>query len=136
MVLVNPELFAKTLKDKYKFKLKGTGPISFHLGMDIYRKNYGTLCIAPRKYIEKIIADFERMFGESPKQNVHLLIEKGNHPELDTSDFLGSNALEDYQSLIGLLQWVVFIGRFDVTTAVMTLSGFRAAPRPRCMDRV
>jgi hypothetical protein len=27
-----PEAFLKVLKTKYKFKLKGSGPISFHLG--------------------------------------------------------------------------------------------------------
>ena len=41
-----------------------------------------------------------------------------------------------YQSLIGALQWVIQIGRFDVGTAVMTLSRFRAAPRVGHMDRV
>ena len=34
-----------------------------------------------------------------------------------------------YQSLVGSLQWAVSIGRFDITTAVMTLSSFRAVPR-------
>jgi hypothetical protein len=33
-----------------------------------------------------------------------------------------------YQSLIGALQWVIQIGRFDVATAVMTMSRFRASP--------
>jgi hypothetical protein len=31
--------------------------------------------------------------------------------------------------MIGSLQWIVTIGRFDVHTAVMTMSGFRVAPR-------
>ena len=47
--------------------------------------------------------------------------------------------LEDqkiYQSLIGALQWVIQIGRFDIATAVMTLSRFRAAPRQGHLDRV
>ena len=29
--------FCKTLKDKFKFKLKGDGPISYHLGMNYIR---------------------------------------------------------------------------------------------------
>ena len=41
-----------------------------------------------------------------------------------------------YQSLIGALQWTVQIGRFDVATAVMTMSRFRVAPRQGHMDRV
>jgi hypothetical protein len=31
--------------------------------------------------------------------------------------------------MIGALQWIVTIGRFGINTAVMTMSGFRMAPR-------
>jgi hypothetical protein len=31
--------------------------------------------------------------------------------------------------MIGALQWMVTIGRFDILTSVMTMSGFRVAPR-------
>jgi hypothetical protein len=41
-----------------------------------------------------------------------------------------------YQSIIGALQWAVTIGCFDINTSVMTLSGFRAAPRQGRLDRV
>jgi hypothetical protein len=37
--------------------------------------------------------------------------------------------------MIGALQWAVTIGRFDINTAVMTLSAFRAAPRRGHLDR-
>ena len=36
----------------HSFKLKGTGPVEFHLGCDYYRDDDGTLCVGPRKYIE------------------------------------------------------------------------------------
>ncbi len=38
-------------------------------------------------------------------------------------------AKKDYQLLIGALQCSVFLRRTDITTAVMTMSGFRVAPR-------
>ena len=41
------DAFISTLKDKYKFKLKGTGTISYHLGMDFFRDKDQTLCMAP-----------------------------------------------------------------------------------------
>jgi hypothetical protein len=41
-----------------------------------------------------------------------------------------------YQSLIGAMQWVVSIGCLDITTAVMTLSSFRAMPRHGHLDHV
>ena len=136
MALVNPQEFANTLQDKYKFKLKGTGPISFHLGMDFFRDDDGTLCIASCKYVEKMIANYERIFGEPPKQTYTAPLEKGDHPELDTSELLDSHGISTYQSLIGALQWAITIGRFDIITAVMTLSGFREAPHRGHLDRV
>ena len=64
-------------------------PIIFHLGMDIYREDSGTLCIAPRKNIERIVANYERVFEEDHKHvATSPLEEKGDHPELDTSDLL------------------------------------------------
>ena len=136
MAMKDPQAFVDTLIQKYNFKLKGTGPITFHLGMDFYRDEDGTLCMAPRKYIEKMLANYERLFGGPPKQNVTSPIEKGDHPELDTTEFLDDEDISKYQSLIGALQWVITIGRFDVATAVMSLSSFRAAPRIGHMERV
>ena len=49
---------------------------------------------------------------------------------------LNDGDIKIYQSLIGGMQWVIQIGRFDVSTAVMTLSRFRAAPRRGHLDRV
>jgi hypothetical protein len=56
-------------------------------------------------------------------------LEKGDHPELDTSELCTTEQIAQYQSMIRSLQWIVTIGRFDVHTAVMTLSGFCIAPR-------
>ena len=57
--------------DPYHFKLKGSEPIAFHLGMDFFYDSDGVLCMAPKKYIEKMIANCEQLFGEKPKQNVN-----------------------------------------------------------------
>lgn len=136
LAMKEPQSFVDLLTNKYKFKLKGTGPISFHLGMDFSRDKDGTLCMSSKKYTEKVIANYQQMFGEAPKQNVTSPLEKGDHPELDTSPFLDESGTRDYQSCIGALQWLVSIGRFDIMTAVMTMSSFRASPRKGHMDRV
>ena len=36
IVARNPKKICDELRDKYQFKLKGTGPISFHLGCDFF----------------------------------------------------------------------------------------------------
>ena len=55
-VMREPKAFTDFLMEKYKYKLKGTGSISLHLGCDFFRDKDGTLCMAPRKYIEKMMA--------------------------------------------------------------------------------
>ncbi len=60
MVLKDPQAFLDKLTGApFNFKLKGSGPISFPLGMDFFRDNEGVLCMAPKKYIEKMIANYE-----------------------------------------------------------------------------
>jgi hypothetical protein len=89
----------------------------------------------PRTYISKLSDSFEWMFGEKPRHYSSPL-KPGDHPEVDTSallDHLGG--IKQYQSLIGSPQWAVQLGRLDVTTAVMTLSSFRAAPRVGHLNR-
>ena len=81
------------------------------------------------------MASYLQMFGEYPKSNVSSPLEHGDHPELDTSDFLDIDDTQKYQSLIGAMQWAISIGRIDITTAVMTLSSFRAAPRVGHLER-
>jgi hypothetical protein len=56
----NHKEFTDVLENKHKFKLKGTGLITFHLGMDFTRDDDGTLCISPTKNIEKIIKNYEK----------------------------------------------------------------------------
>ena len=135
IVARNPKEITDTLLGKYGFKLKGTGPISFHLGMDFVRDSDGVMCITPKKYIDKMIASYEQMLGTKPNQKFSSPLEKGDHPEMDDSEFLNGTEMQQYQSLIGAMQWAVSIGRFDITTAIMTLSGFHAMPQCGHMER-
>jgi len=136
IAMKDPKEFTDVLEKKHKFKLKGTVPISFHLGMDFHRDDDNTLCISPAKYIDKLIKSYEKLYGEKPRTNVTSPLEKGDHPELDTSKLCNHDQISKYQSMIGALQWIVTIGRFDIITAVMTMSGFRMAPRIGHLERL
>jgi hypothetical protein len=56
------------------------------------------LCCTPIKYIEKMLSNYKQMFGMLPK-DAALPLEKGNHPELDSSDLLDLEGIKFYQSL-------------------------------------
>ena len=79
--------------------------------------------------------NFERLFGHRPRDYKSPL-EPNDHPELDLTPELDEDDTQIYQSLIGSLQWTISLGRIDLATAVMTMSGFRANPRKGHLDRV
>ena len=109
----HPEEIISKLKEEHKFKLKGVGPLTYHLGCDYFRDNDDTLCYGPRKYIVKLIDQYESMYGCKPKEYTSPL-EKGDHPEIDTTAELDEEGIKRYQTMIGCLQWAVFLGRFDI----------------------
>ncbi len=135
IVAKNPKLITDTLVDKFKYKLKDVGPINYHLGGNFGRDDDGTLHYGPRKYIDKLITSYTTMFGKPPVECVSPLV-RGDHPEMDDSPELDEDGIKRYQSMIGALQWVVSLGRFDVMAAVMTMSRFRIAPRIGHLDRL
>eukprot|EP00957_Ditylum_brightwellii_P070971 5393211-Ditylum_brightwellii.AAC.1 len=59
----------------------------------------------------------------------------GDHPEMDTSEILTDSDHQKYQMLIGMLNWIVTLGRIDITFAVSSLSRFAACPRKGHMER-
>jgi Reverse transcriptase (RNA-dependent DNA polymerase) len=135
IIAKSPESITKILTDKYKYLLKGVGPIDYHLGGNFTRESDGTLAYGPKKYIDKLISGYQKMFGTLPVERV-MPLEKGDHPEVDTSPELEPEDIKRYQSMIGALQWAVSIGRFDILAAVMTMSRFRNAPRIGHLDRL
>ena len=120
----NLSTFIDVLASKYKFHMKGTGPLKFHLGADFYCDADGALSMAPCKYIKCMTSAYKRMFGEKPKMSCYSPLKKGDHPELDDTELLDQEGIQQYQSLIGMLQWSISLGRLDIATAVMTMSSF------------
>ena len=55
-----PQTIIDQLKDDYKFKLKGTGPISFYLGCNFMRDDEGNLCYQHRQYIKKMLDNYKK----------------------------------------------------------------------------
>jgi hypothetical protein len=126
--------FTDTLQKKYNFKLKGTGPINFHLGQSFSWNENGEMEISAKCYVDKMMDTYVQLHGEKPRKAWSPL-EQNDHPEMDDSPFLGQDKTQQLQSLIGAMQWAVLIGRLDITTAVMSLSSFHAMPRRDHLER-
>ena len=53
----------------------------------------------------------------------------GHFLELDVSPILGPEEAPYYHSLIGVMRWMIEIGRIDIITEVSLLSSYSAVPR-------
>ena len=56
-------------------------------------------------------------------------IQAAYRPELDVSPLLDDERANFYQELVGVLNWIVELGRIDIHTAVSKMSAYLAAPR-------
>jgi Reverse transcriptase (RNA-dependent DNA polymerase) len=127
-IMDDPKAFFDEL-ERRGFGLKGvTADPDVFLGGSFGRDPDGTLYWGAKRYIARCMDTYERAIGTKPKPCSAPMPERVQ-PELDDTSELDDKDRAKYQALIGCLQWVVTLGRFDIACAVMTMSRFRVAPR-------
>ena len=113
---------------KSKFTIKGDGPPDYYLGND-FKQNSHTKkwTIGCRKYIKDALEKIEGIHGQQLKRDNPC--DPDIHLEIDQSPLLGASQHRQYQQLIGILNWIMQIGRVDIAYATTSLARFVAAPR-------
>ena len=106
------------------------------MGADYYHDPDGTLVSQPQKYIEKLKETYVRLFNTEASKGLKTPHEKNDHPELDTSEILEGHEVNHYLTMVGQLQCLITLGRFDIQTQVITISRFRAQPRQGHQERL
>ena len=132
----NPTELINILKSKYQLKVKGDGPLTYHLGADYFHDPDGTMVCQPKKYIEKLKKTNIRLFNTEPSKGLKTPLEKNDHPELDTSDILVGQQVNHYLTMVGQLQWLIALGRFDIQAQVTSMSRFRPQSRQGHLERL
>ena len=121
---------------KFQLKVKGNGKLNYHLGADYFEDPDGTFVSQPRKYIDTLADTYKRLFNDDPPKGYKTPLDKNDHLELDTSEILEGDMAAKYLTMVGQLEWLVTLGRFDLHAQVATMSRFRATPRQGHMDRL
>ena len=115
--------------NKYEYKLNGKDSIDFHSGCNFFRDKDDKICMKPKKHIDKMIGGYKKMFGENPSKPHKSPLDKEDLQEIDNYDLLGIKVIQQYQSIIGSIQWIVSLRRVEITTSVVSLPGYRYIPR-------
>ena len=79
---------------------------------------------------------YHSMFKQDPPKNMRTPLDKNDHPELDDTELLTGESIQHYLTMVGQLQWLVTLGRFDIHAQVTTMSRFRSAPRKGHLERL
>ena len=90
--------------------------------------------LSPSKYVQEAVRNVKEYLQR--EYDGRTLIQRGSgayvkdyRPELDISEELGSEEASYYQSQIGILRWMVELGRVDIITEVSMLASQMALPR-------
>ena len=126
--------------DKY-FKLKPSsiGDPDIYLGAKLKytRAENGVWCwtLSPYKYVQETCKKYETFLQNNfngkyslPNMASNSFV-GGYQPETDTTDPLDPDRASYYQTMIGVMRWMVEICRIDIATECSLLSSHLAYPR-------
>jgi hypothetical protein len=134
IVAKHPASIMKDLQDIYTINDDSISEPDYYLGNDYKKDRKGRWCIGCKKYLKEALLRVEQMYSTSLKK-FSIPMTSGDHPELDDTPLLDDDEHKKYQMLIGMLNWIVTIGRLDVCHATSSLSRFTACPREGHLER-
>ena len=139
----DPERFMQILKEEYTVKARGTGEPKMYLGAGISKALYADGSYAWLMSSSNFVREVLRNIKKDLKQNDLQFNKKLSYPnysartsfcpidyrlELDTTMLCDDGLTNYFQNLIGVLRWIVELGRIDIAFAVSSLSKFLSYP--------
>jgi len=140
----NPRKVLEAEIGKYfELKKESIGPPTIYLGgqMRLAQLDNGNKCWAfgSSQYVQAAVKNVEAYLekkGQSLPRTGKNVLPVGYRPEVDISDECDDKEASYYQSLIGILRWMVEIGRVDICVEVSMMSSHLALPRVGHLEKV
>jgi hypothetical protein len=96
--------------------------------------------LSPSKYVVQAVKNCQLHLTEKLARRYSIPARADNpfsveyDPSTDLSDMLDPDCSSFYQHLIGVMRWMVELGRIDIVTEVSMLSSYLACPREGCLE--
>ena len=134
------------LRRYFHLKEESTGPPTIYLGGRVCKvqleNGVWAWSFSSSQYVHSAIKNVEEYLGKFKNSHLKILskaetpLTTSYRPELDVSPELKPRDSTYYQSLIGILQWIVELGRIDICLEVSMMSSHLAMPRKGHLDQV
>lgn len=140
----NPEAILQEMNRHFLLKPDSIGPPTRYLGATISEyfvpgDNRPKWAIGSEEYVKeavRVIKSWLEKRGMFLKSKASGVLPSGYRPELEASPLLGENDSHFYMQAIGILRWIVELGRIDICGEVSMMSSYNAAPRSGHLDAV
>jgi hypothetical protein len=120
----------------FKLKEESIGKPSQYLGGKLrevtLENGQNAWAFGSTQYVQAAVKNVEEYLekrGEKLQARAPTPLSSDFHPEVDVSEELGEADASYYHSLIGVLRWIVELGRADIATEVSMMSSHLALPR-------
>ena len=129
---------------KYFYIKEGTvGPPNIYLGNKVSKvvleNGVEAWSFSSSQYVQAAVNNVEEYLkgkGRSLPKKVTSPLKRDYRPELDITPELNVSDAAYYQSLVGVLRWIVELGRVDITTEASMMASCMALPRSGHLEQV
>jgi hypothetical protein len=132
-----PKLILDDINTYFHLKPESVGPPDLYLGAKLSKtklpNGVDSWCNSSHRYVQEAIRNTEKYIqkhgAKMLRKKTQSPMESNYRPELDISPLLPADKANYYQSQLGILRWVVELGRIDIATEVSMLAAHNALPR-------
>ena len=133
----------KSIQTKFKLKDDKTEEPEVYLGANMSKMDnvHGDSCWAMSldKYCNALVKNVESILERKglrlPSKCV-LSLSNGYKPEMDCTAELKADGVQQYQEIVGQLQWAVELGRVDILLETSLMSTYLAMPREGHLEQL
>ena len=140
----NPDRYMKMLQDSYTVRKDTVKEPDQYLGADIGKTFFDdgshAWTMGSSSYVRNAVKNIKQRMSESGYKfnsklsdvsysTPHPFSSPKYKPELDTSQECNDDQTQFFQNIVGILRWLVELGRIDIAFETSALSSYLAAPR-------
>ena len=140
----NPEhIIRNEIGKHWELKKGSVGPPSLYLGNKVshvtLENDQQCWSFSSSQYTQAAVKNVKRYLklrNKSLPKKVTSPLRGGYRPEVDITPELSVTDAAHYQSLIGILRWIVELGRVDINCEVSEMASMMALPREGHLDQL
>jgi len=121
----DPSKYMAMIEQEFSVRDLSDSP-DYYLGNNL-KKVRDCFHVSCTKYIKEVLHHYQMKYGTIKKESIP--ISSKVHPELDDTDYASESEHKEFQHIIGVCQWLIVAGRFDINYAMSSLSQYSMAPR-------